>query len=81
MIAISALGRALERRDGRDVLSGEPQPWNAVAPLSWIFEHAAAPPPRPPARHEAAAHDAARDAGVAGGELPNRFAPPAEVRP
>jgi len=40
VIAISALGRSLERRAGRDVLAGEPRPWNAIAPLNWIFSHA-----------------------------------------
>ena len=46
VIAISALGRALERRDGRDVLVGEPQPWNALRPLRWVLERRALPPLR-----------------------------------
>lgn len=40
VIAISALGRLLERRDGRDVLAGEPRPRNALSPLRWVLEHA-----------------------------------------
>jgi hypothetical protein len=46
VIAISALGRALEKRDGRDVLVGDPEPWNALRPLRWVLEHGA---PRPAA--------------------------------
>ena len=68
VIAVSALGRALERRDGRDVLAGEPQPWNAIAPLNWIFARAT---PRPLAtpRTGLAPADATRTSAADGAPL------------
>jgi len=48
VIAISALGRALEKRDGRDVLVGEPEPWNALRPLRWVLERPPVPRPAVP---------------------------------
>ena len=48
VIAISARGRALERRDGRDVLVGEPEPWNALRPLRWVLERPPVPRPAVP---------------------------------
>lgn len=53
VIAISALGRALERQGDRDVLVGEPEPWNAIAPLRWIFDRASARPLTPAASRAA----------------------------
>jgi hypothetical protein len=48
VIAISALGRALEAREGRDVLVGEPEPWNALRPLRWVLERPPVPRPAVP---------------------------------
>jgi hypothetical protein len=48
VIAISALGRALEPRDGRAVLVGEPEPWNALRPLRWVLERPPVPRPAVP---------------------------------
>jgi hypothetical protein len=61
VVAISALGRALEKRDGRDVLVGEPQPWNALRPLRWVLEHDAPRPTVPlPPPHAAPTIEVAR---------------------
>ncbi len=58
VIAISALGRSLERRDGRDVLVGEPQPWNALRPLRWVLDHAPSEDGRVPLGIAAPPHEA-----------------------
>ena len=38
--AISALGRTVESRDGRQVLVREPEPLNALLPLRWVLDQA-----------------------------------------
>lgn len=38
--AISALGRSVEMRDGRQRLVREPEPWNALLPLRWVLDQA-----------------------------------------
>lgn len=38
--AISALGRSVEHRDGRQTLVREPEPWNALLPLRWVLDQA-----------------------------------------
>jgi GTPase SAR1 family protein len=70
VIAVSALGRALERRDGREVLVGEPQPWNALRPLRWMLE-------RPPLPRPVVPVDAPPVAGVAAADV--HSAPTVEV--
>ncbi|MBV9880100.1 MAG: hypothetical protein JO180_06360 [Gemmatirosa sp.] len=75
VIAISALGRALERHGDRDVLVGEPQPWNALRPLRWVIEHAPSMEGRVSLGEDDDVHQAATH------EMPPALRPIPEVRP